>query len=1282
MSAHDLSAVFPPSPTSVPPGLTTPSASYKRHAWLALGGLLTFVGLYLGLTGYLGWSVWRLVGSALLHGGNVIGATLLSLPALFFLAFLLRGLFVVKHGADPSLVELHPKDQPTLFAFLHRLADETGAPRPHRVFLSSRVNAAVFYDLSFWNLLFPSKKNLELGLGLVNVLSLDELKAVLAHEYGHFAQRTMAVGRWVYLAQQIAGHIVMSRGVFDRFLAGLSRIDLRVAWIGWILRLFVWAIRAVLDTAFRLVVLAHRALGREMEFNADRVAVSVSGSDSLVHALHKLGPADEAWEEAVSFAADELHARRDVEDLFVLQTAALAHLRRIFDEPGFGATPPRPANGAAHRVFTEGLAQPPRMWMTHPPSRDREESAKAVYLPSALDERSAWLLFQDEPGLRRRVTAQLFAKAVEEREKNSAGKPAPQPPTSTVEERFALRFARAALDPKYRGVYLGRSLAAYEATPEALIGRVESLDEHGVLAALDALYPASLRSELKAYRERREEELQLQGLADGVLTAPGGTIRYRGREIRRKELRGVIDAVKTERRDVEQRILDHDKSCRATHLAAARLVGHGWAEHLTGLVELLHFSAHCHRDLGDAYGHLHHVLDIVLADGNVSNAERQRVLQSAHDVFSLTVRLWQLKPQLGLPDDVDAIYAGAGGFSALSEDLGLLAPSDANLGDWLKVMEGWVQGALGDLRVLSDVTLDRLLEVEARVASWVRDGGEVTDAPSPAVVPRGYQTCVVGQERARQKKLGWWDRFQTADGVVPGTLRAAVASGVLLPALFVGGHIGSATVHAVNGLNVPVKVKLGDRVHVLPATSAEAWEVEPSSDLKVVTTTLDGTPIEAFDVSIGGGFSHALYDVAHSSALVEWTAIYGAGSGKDLPDMPRGAPRWADAPQDYLFTDPPRSMSLKAGQTAYKRVLVAAHRSPPAGQLSLVSAPDEKAALVLAHVRYDDLDARYGAWADLADQWPETKAALLERAQREPRNVYLQRVAEDLLPEKERQARCVDLERRAAEAPDDADLAYLSLRCNERSSELDGMKAAWEKHRDHPWLNWAMVDVLAAQGRWKDALHALEVCFPAKGFEPMEQMVSLEYLRVARGAQAAGLEVRLPRALTTPAPGTLAEFVHRIEGAAGKDDTPIVAAYRALNRGALDEVERSGQGKKELTLLLGASDGASSAQVDAARAAGGHGDLAWVAEGLALRAGAPVEAITLPGVPAETTRALAQALATRNVAAVDAVARRLGLYWRGVAFALGAIVLQEKAPKHWRAEARALLLPYERPFFR
>src|SRR4051812_22329653 len=101
-----LDEVFPPSPRPVPEGLTAPSRAYRSHAWLATLGLLTFVTLYLGLTGYFAWVVNRLLVNALLHHGNVVAAFFMSLPAMFFLAFLVRGLFVVKHAKDPTSVEV------------------------------------------------------------------------------------------------------------------------------------------------------------------------------------------------------------------------------------------------------------------------------------------------------------------------------------------------------------------------------------------------------------------------------------------------------------------------------------------------------------------------------------------------------------------------------------------------------------------------------------------------------------------------------------------------------------------------------------------------------------------------------------------------------------------------------------------------------------------------------------------------------------------------------------------------------------------------------------------------------------------------------------------------------------------------------------------------------------------------------------------------------------------------------------------------------------------------
>ena len=61
------------------------------------------------------------------------------------------------------------------------------------------------------SLFIPPRKDLLIGLGLVNVVDLVEFKAVLAHEFGHFAQRSTALGRYLYVANQVMRDVIYGR---------------------------------------------------------------------------------------------------------------------------------------------------------------------------------------------------------------------------------------------------------------------------------------------------------------------------------------------------------------------------------------------------------------------------------------------------------------------------------------------------------------------------------------------------------------------------------------------------------------------------------------------------------------------------------------------------------------------------------------------------------------------------------------------------------------------------------------------------------------------------------------------------------------------------------------------------------------------------------------------------------------------------------------------------------------------------------------------------------------
>jgi Zn-dependent protease with chaperone function len=97
----------------------------------------------------------------------------------------------------PEGVELRRASNPELFALLDGLCRELRAPRFHRVVVDGRCNAGVVQQPRLG--VFGWQKNhLLLGLPLLDSLSPEELRAVLAHELAHLSAQHGRFGAWIY----------------------------------------------------------------------------------------------------------------------------------------------------------------------------------------------------------------------------------------------------------------------------------------------------------------------------------------------------------------------------------------------------------------------------------------------------------------------------------------------------------------------------------------------------------------------------------------------------------------------------------------------------------------------------------------------------------------------------------------------------------------------------------------------------------------------------------------------------------------------------------------------------------------------------------------------------------------------------------------------------------------------------------------------------------------------------------------------------------------------------
>jgi Zn-dependent protease with chaperone function len=447
------------------------------------------------------------------------------LPLFVLFIYMLKNLLKFERARKEFLIEIFEDEHPKLFDFINRVCEDVGSPVPKHVYVDYRVNAAAMPDTtSIFHLVMPTGKSLLIGLALVNSINLTEFKAMLAHEFGHFAQKGMKIGTYVYSVRKILYQVVYGEDWFDRMIINWSQLDPRIAWPAYIIRAVLWVLKKILGLMWFVVDFFDLALSRQMEFNADRVAVSVTGSDAPVHLLYRCYFADHCFNQAV----DDLRVAMDhhlyTSDLFYHQSAAARIIRKKKKDDTFGEPPGLPKNPEkTNQVFeeddTETVAE---MWQTHPSGFDRESSAKEVYIRTQFDERSPWLLFNNVEELRERVTFKFYRFYF--RIPKDVILADPEEVQGFIDDEHADRT----YDPKYQGLYDNRNLIVKNLNDLAKEGSSQpwSITELGQTHS--ALYNAEVKHRSQLYYKRIEEFHLLNAVENGWQRCKNGELEFRG----------------------------------------------------------------------------------------------------------------------------------------------------------------------------------------------------------------------------------------------------------------------------------------------------------------------------------------------------------------------------------------------------------------------------------------------------------------------------------------------------------------------------------------------------------------------------------------------------------------------------------------------------------------------------------------------------------------------------------------------------------------------------------
>ncbi len=237
---------------------------------MALLLTIGFYGLALGIAGGLlsiAWLFW-------VNGHHVNRVT----------AFCVIGAVVILWSIVPRPERFQPPgpaleaaSNPRLFKELNDVASRVGEPMPHEVYLVPDVNAGVRQRGGFMGA--RGRRVMLLGLPLLQVLTISEMRAVIAHEFGHYHGGDTRLAPWIYKTREAIIRTV-------RQVSGSSSVlHLPFVWYG------------------RMFLRVTQAISRRQEFAADALAARTVGARPLATGLRTIFGAalayDGYWREEV-----------------------------------------------------------------------------------------------------------------------------------------------------------------------------------------------------------------------------------------------------------------------------------------------------------------------------------------------------------------------------------------------------------------------------------------------------------------------------------------------------------------------------------------------------------------------------------------------------------------------------------------------------------------------------------------------------------------------------------------------------------------------------------------------------------------------------------------------------------------------------------------------------------------------------------------------------------------------------------------------------------------------
>ncbi len=446
--------------------------------------------VYFGFIVLVGWATWWWAVHAVDWFFPVVNGErrFFGLLSVIYLAPLLVGLLLVlfmlnslfsKWRVVHLAVPISHLDHPEIFRFLGQLCQSMGAPIPSRIDVTLDINASAGLREGLRSF-FRNDIALTFGLPVAAGLTCREFASLMAHELGHFNQRT-AMRCW-FLISNINGWL--ARAVYP---------DDGYDWIyndgeggsSLLVMIIALPIMGVIRSVLWLLLLLSHALSsfmsRQMEFHADACEVAVGGTAGALALTRKMLV---------------LHACADQAGLQLRNRIAPKYPDDLSSYIAMLSA--QCAGETQGDLLSRTRKKKTRWFESHPSHAERMARATAAAEPGIIqDDRPATVLFNNFPELSKALT--LMAYQISRRgtpippdQLFQVAPPAPEAPPDTSRQQQIISPYFSGLGSFLRPILLGPesrlSFGAVETKIEQLKQAIQTLQSPDLSALIQALY--------------------------------------------------------------------------------------------------------------------------------------------------------------------------------------------------------------------------------------------------------------------------------------------------------------------------------------------------------------------------------------------------------------------------------------------------------------------------------------------------------------------------------------------------------------------------------------------------------------------------------------------------------------------------------------------------------------------------------------------------------------------------------------------------------------------------